>query len=169
MLKCQKFSDSPSKIKAHNLLKQLSFLFRMKHPSKVVATLVVFFFLSQFVGLLIINQYIDHQKTAETKEVVIKELPYGIEAPEVENQSLSFVYIMVQILIGTILLLLIIKFNKPVIWKFMFFIAIWFTLLVSFGAFINEFAASIIAFVIAIWRLYKPNAIIQNLSEIFIL
>ena len=36
--------------------------------------LVLFFFAAQLAGLLIINQYIDHKKTAETKEVVMKGL-----------------------------------------------------------------------------------------------
>ena len=124
--------------------------------------------MAQFMGLLIINKYIDHKKTVETKKVEWQPLPYNIERPEVKNQSTSFIYIIIAILIGTILVLLLIKFNKPLIWKSWFFITVWLTLSIAFAAFINNIIASILALVISILKLYKPNIIIQNLSEIFI-
>ena len=141
---------------------------RMKHTLKITITLVIFFFMAQFTGLLIINKYIDHKKTVETKKVEWQPLPYNIERPEVKNQSTSFIYIIIAILIGTILVLLLIKFNKPLIWKSWFFITVWLTLSIAFAAFINNIIASILALVISILKLYKPNIIIQNLSEIFI-
>ena len=98
----------------------------MKHTLKATITLVLFFFLAQLTGLLIVNQYIDHQKTAETQTVAYRPLPYNLERPEVENQSTSFIYVMVSILVGTGLLLLIIKTNKPLFWKMMFFISVLF-------------------------------------------
>ena len=140
----------------------------MKHTLKVTVALVLFFFLAQFIGLLVINQYIDHKKTIEAKEIVLKPLPYGFERPEVKNQSASFIYITVAILIGTFLVLLLIRFRKQFIWKYVFFIAIWTTLSISFAAFINTAAAAILALIVSILRLYKPNMLIQNLSEIFI-
>jgi len=140
----------------------------MKHTLKVTIVLVLFFFMAQFTGLLIINKYIDRKKTIETRKVEWQPLPYNIERPEVKNQSTSFIYITIAILIGTILVLLLIKFNKPLIWKLWFFITVWLTLSISFAAFINNILASILALVISILKLYKPNIIIQNLSEIFI-
>lgn len=140
----------------------------MKHTLKVTITLVLFFFVAQFVGLLVVNQYIDHQKTIETKEITYKPLPYNLERPEVQNQSTSFIYVIVLMFIGTGILLLIIKTNKPIIWKIMFFISVFSTLTISFSAFINQFLAGIIALTITILKIYKPNVIIQNFSEIFI-
>jgi presenilin-like A22 family membrane protease len=140
----------------------------MKHTLKVAIALVLFFFLAQFTGLLIINQYIDHTRTVETKTVTYKPLPYNIERPEVKNQSISFIYITLAILIGTLLVLLLIKFNKPLIWKFWFFVTVWLTLAIAFAAFINNLIAAILALIFSILKLYKPNIIIQNLSEIFI-
>ena len=40
----------------------------MKHTLKVTLALVAFFFLAQVVGLLIVNQYIDHKKTVEAND-----------------------------------------------------------------------------------------------------
>lgn len=140
----------------------------MKHTLKVTAALVLFFFMAQFVGLLIINHYIDHKKTFETKTVEYRPLPFDIERPEVKNQSTSFIYITIAILIGTLLVLLLMKFNKPFIWKFWFFLSVFFTLLIAFYAFANIYFATALALILAILKLYKPNIIIQNLSEIFI-
>jgi len=130
--------------------------------------LVLFFFIAQFTGLLVINHYIDHKKTIETKAVAWQPLPYNLERPEVKNQSASFIYITIAILIGTILVLLLIKFNKPFIWKLWFFLTVWLTLAIAFAAFINNIIAAVIALIVSILKLYKPNIIIQNLSEVFI-
>src|SRR3989338_10205973 len=140
----------------------------MKHTLKVTLALVAFFFLAQIVGLLIVNQYIDHKKTVEANEVIYKPLPYNLERPQVENQSTSFIYIMVTILIGTCLLLLIAKTHKPFFWKILFFISISVTLSVALAAFINIAIAAVIAVAISFLRLNKPNILIHNISEVFI-
>lgn len=168
----------------------------MKHTYKVVVALVLFFFMAQFAGLLIINHYIDHKKTFETKIVEWKPLPYSLERPELKNQSASFIYITIAIFIGTIFVLLLARFNKTLIWKLWFFMTVWITLSLAFAAFINNdirfvaaintkfsdffsnylpslsfmdnFAAAAIAFAVSLLKLYKPGLVIQNLSEIFI-
>ncbi len=140
----------------------------MKHTFKITIALVLFFFLAQFTGLLVVNHYIDHKKTIETKTVVMKPLPYNLERPEVKNQSTSFIYIAIAIFIGTILVLLLIKFNKPIIWKLWFFATVWITLSIAFAAFLNNIAAAVLALILSLLKLYKPNVITQNLSEIFI-
>ena len=170
----------------------------MKHTFKVISALIFFFFMAQLTGLIIINHYIDHKKTFETKKTEWKPLPYNLERPEVKNQSISSIYISIAILIGTVLILLLVRFNKPFIWKLWFFATVWLTLSIAFAAFVNNdigtvkfinnefisfvvsvpflvflsfidnFVAMLIAFIISILKLYKPNIIIQNLSEIFI-
>ena len=140
----------------------------MKHTLKVTIALVIFFFMAQFTGLLVINSYIDHKKTLETKSIMYKPLPYNLERPEVKNQSASFIYIVIAVLVGTILVLLLIKFNKPFIWKLWFFATVWLTLSIAFAAFINSAIAALLALIFSILKLYKPNVMIQNLSEIFI-
>mgnify|MGYP001570032109 FL=1 len=140
----------------------------MKHTLKVTIALVLFFFIAQFIGLLIINHYIDHKRTFETKKVQWQPLPYNIERPEVKNQSTSFIWITIAILVGTFLVLLLIRFNKPLIWKFWFFASVFFTLLIAFGAFMDIIFATTLALLVSVLKLYKPNIIIQNLSEIFI-
>src|SRR3989338_2612352 len=130
---------------------------KMKHTIQVTLALVLFFFLAQFTGLLIVNEYIDHKKTTEAKVIVMKPLPYGLERPEVKNQSTSFIYIAIAIFIGTIIVLLLIKFNKPIIWKLWFFATVWITLSIAFAAFLNNTVAAVLALILSLLKLYKPN------------
>ena len=142
----------------------------MKHTLKVTITLILFFFMAQFTGLLVINQYIDHKRSVETQIVSYKPLPYGFERPQVENQSTSFIYVLVAVLIGTSAILLLIKFRKIslFIWKVLFFISVSTALSIAFAAFLNVYVAGILAVGISFLRLYRPNIIIHNFSEIFI-
>ena len=140
----------------------------MKHTLKITISLVLFFFMAQFAGLLVVNHYIDHKMSFEAKKIVMKPLPYGIERPEVKNQSYSFIYITISIFIGTLLVLLLAKFNKPMVWKVWFFATVWVTLSIALSAFLNNILAAIAALILAIFKLYKPGLIIQNISEIFI-
>ena len=140
----------------------------MKHTAKVTIALIFFFFMAQITGLLVVNQYIDHQQTEIKGETVMKPLPYGLERPEVENQSTSFIYITIAVIIGTVLVLLLIRFNKPIVWKLWYLITVWLTLSIAFAAFINALIAGIVALLLTLFKLYKPNIIVQNLSEIFV-
>ena len=125
----------------------------MKHNPRVTFALILFFFLAQFFGLLVVNQYIDHKITAETGEITYKPLPYNLERPEVENQSTSFVYILVAILLGTAILLLIARTKKTILWKIMFFVSVFTTLSVAFSAFISPVISGVLALALSIFKL----------------
>jgi presenilin-like A22 family membrane protease len=139
----------------------------MKHSLKIISLLIGIFLLAQFVGLLIVNRYVDVQKTTETGQTVYKNLPYSIERPEME-QSTSFIFIIVGVIIGTLLILLIIKIKKMLLWKLWFFLAVSITLAIAFSAFINPFLAALISVILTIFKVFRPNVIIHNLTEIFI-
>ncbi len=140
----------------------------MKHTFSVTFALIGFFLLTQFVGLAVVNHYIDHKKTAETKAVQWKELPYDIERPEVKNQSTSFIPIVIAILIGTLIILWIIRLNKPLVWRLWFFLTIILTLSIALSAFIQPVIAFLIALGLTLLRVFRPNVVTQNISEIFI-
>src|SRR3989344_1640470 len=94
----------------------------MKHTIKITILLISIFLLAQFLGLLIIQNYIDVQKTAETGTTTFEKLPLGIERPPVQPQY-SFIYIGAAVLIGTIILLILIKFQLKFIWKLWYLFA----------------------------------------------
>ena len=139
----------------------------MKHTLKITIILVLLFFLSQIVGLAITNQYIDHEKTAETGVTAWEELPYEIERPPVEESS-SFIYILIAVLLGTGLLMLLIKFKKVNLWKFWFFISVVMCLTIALKPFMRQEIALAISFLLALFKVVRPNIFIHNITEVFI-
>jgi len=145
----------------------------MKHTLKITLLLALIFFIAQVIGLAVTNEYIsvkeyvDPETQVVTKEIVSEDLPYNLERPEIEA-STSYIWISAAVIIGTLLLLLIIKFRKVNLWKLWFFFAVFFTMSIAFAPFIGQTLAAILAFVLALTKIYKPTTILNNLTEIFI-
>ncbi len=127
----------------------------MKHTFNVVLILILLFVFAQLIGLAVINKYF------------VQELPYDIQKPEFEEQT-SFIPIFLIVIFGTILVLILIYFRAERIWKLWFFLSVIFTLLIAFSAFINQVLALLFAVVLALIKVYKPNVIVHNLTEVFI-
>lgn len=127
----------------------------MKHSFKITLILVSLFVVSQLVGLYVSGKYLK------------EELPYGIQPPEFEEDT-SFIPLFFTILIATFLMLILIKFRLGLLWKAWFFLAVFFALSVSFSAFIGETIAMMIALILAGVKIFRPNVIIHNFSEMFI-
>jgi len=139
----------------------------MKHTLKITIILVLLFFLSQIVGLAITNQYIDKEKTAETGVTAWEELPYEMERPPVEESS-SFIYILIAVLLGTGLLMLLIRFKKVNLWKFWFFISVVVCLTIALKPFIRQEIALAISIALALFKIVRPNIFVHNITEVFI-
>lgn len=143
----------------------------MKHTIGITVLLTVMFLAAQVLGLVITDQYVDKEKTAATGETEWKELP-SIAGVEVERPDMapeiSIWYIIAALLVGTLIILLIMKLGKMFLWKIWFFIAITLCLQIALAAFIPDVYALVLAILLAILKLVKPNVIIHNLSELFI-
>lgn len=138
----------------------------MKHAWTITILLSVLFFISQVLGLVVLNSYVDFDKSTEDNKIY-KKLPYNIERPQVEG-SVSFLYIITAVIIGTLILLLIIKFRKPILWKLWYFFAVWLSLGIAFAAFISQGIANILAVLIAFSKTFKPNVVVNLVAELFI-
>jgi len=137
----------------------------MKHNVKATAILLGIFLITQLFGIGVIMQYIDQdQSTAD--ETVFKDLPIG-DRPDLDEKT-SFLPIIIIILVGTLILLLIIKFKAFIIWKLWFLIAVLATIFFSVGAFIEMKIALAIALVLALWKVFKPNPYVHNFTEILV-
>ncbi|MFH1174056.1 MAG: presenilin family intramembrane aspartyl protease [archaeon] len=137
----------------------------MKHSWLVTFALLATFLAAQFFGLFLITKEANVQTVNGTITVQYGDTALG-ERPKTEG-SQSFLLVVIGVGIGTILLLLLMKFNKIGIWKFWFFLAVWFAITVTLGVFFPAFIALLIAAALAAWKLWKPNLIIHNLTEIF--
>jgi len=125
--------------------------------------LIVLFFLTQTIGLKIISNYITVKevvkqevvledgkevvKEVTVKEEVFRELPYGIERPDIKEKT-SYLQIILAIAIATGLALILLKFQAMRLWKLWFFLSVFFTLLIAFNAFINQIGALVLALVL---------------------
>ncbi|MAG47362.1 hypothetical protein CL617_02050 [archaeon] len=128
----------------------------MKHRLDITIFLFLLFLVAHFVGLIIIDHY-----------NVTEELPYNIEPPEVKEGG-SFLPIFIVIIISTIAALVLIKFRALRLWKLWFFLSVLIALAIAFSTFMDSRIAFAIAFVLAAWKLFKPNVVIHNFTEVFI-
>lgn len=145
----------------------------MKHSWQVSAVLLIIFLAAQVVGLFVVNSYVDVSASEKASReagkpvAVYQNLPYGVERPNFAP-DISYVFIGAAVIIGTVLLLLIIRFKKLALWKLWYALALVITLTVSFAAFLPKAAAGILSVAIALFRVFKPNILAHNLAELFI-
>jgi len=139
----------------------------MKHTLKITLLMVSLFLMSQLVGLVIVNNYVDYEKTEQTGQVVYEELPYSIERPDVPQQT-SFLLILSGIFIGTAMILVLMRFRKMALWKTWFFLSVLICLSVAFSAFVHSAIAFALAMVFSLIKIFKPNFIVHNFTEMFI-
>ncbi len=117
-----------------------------------------------------VNRHIKVE-TSETGETIIVHPETVLGQPlvvEESQKSYSFIYISMGVLLGTLLILLFIKFNVQTVWKYWFLLAVISTLAVSFGVYVNYTLAGIAAAVLGLWKVFKPNVWVHNLTEIFV-
>jgi len=127
----------------------------MKHNYKILIVLVGLFLCAQYVGLYVVDQY------------MFKDLPYGIEKPEFEKET-SFIPVFLILLAATAVLLVLARLNARFLWKFLFFFATVYLLSISLSVFVHQYLAAIVALIAGLYKVFKPNLIIHNLSELFI-
>ena len=143
----------------------------MKHSWLITCFLLVLFFAAQVIGLKITQSYIDIQASQEVGELVWKELPpvagIKIERPDVEPQF-SIWYIIGAVIIGTLLILLIIKFSKVLLWKLWFYFAVVLCMQIAIAAFIPAWISFILALVLGFFKVFRPNLYVHNITELFL-
>ena len=156
----------------------------MKHTFPVTLILLFVFVLAQANGLLVLDYYINIKESAAAGRTVVNQEAYeqsNITAPEIENESSSFVYILIALLLGTALVLLILKFRQRRLWKAWFFLSVVATLVISLNTWMFRFfgtlvssasslyiATVLLCFVLAYLKVFRQNVFIHNFTEIFI-
>ena len=139
----------------------------MKHDFKIIIYLVILFFTAQVIGLFLLNQSIDTVQTSDDGTISVEYIEPITGRPELEGQD-SFTYIVIMIFVGTAILLALIKFRLFKVWKAWYFIAVASSLSIALSVLINETLSIIISSILTYLKIYRPNAIIHNMTEIFI-
>lgn len=127
----------------------------MKHNIYLTIILLCLFLATQLIGLVVVNKYYQ------------KDLPLGIERPEVE-EDVSYIPLLVAIIIATGLALLLINFGAQKLWKIWFFIASFYLMTIAMGAFFQEIIAAGIALILILLRTFRLSIISHNLVELFV-
>lgn len=140
----------------------------MKYKIKVTVILLALFLVTQFIGLFVVNHYVQKEDS---------NLPYGMSPPEVKAQSDFYTSFLPSIIIAfvfaVIIIFLLTKFNAEFILRLWFIIVIIIALSISLLAFLPQFKyASLIILIItiplALIKIYKRHFIVHNLTELFI-
>lgn len=156
----------------------------MKHSIKITTLLLAIFILAQINGLFVLDYYIDIEKSAVAGKTVVDEAAYAqsnITPPVVENESVSYIYILIALLVGTALVLLLIKFQQRKLWKAWFFLSVVVTLIISLNSWMFRFFGTVavpsvflylttvaLCSILAYYKVFRPNVFIHNITEIFI-
>ena len=141
----------------------------MKHTPKVTLILIALFFVAQFTGLFTVNKYIIVEKNENTTTIVHEATPLGEQPTVPDDEKISLaVGIIIMILLGTGLFFILIKFKMFLTWKIWYMLAVSAALIVAFGVYLPTIGAVILGIALAMWRIFRPNPIVHNLSEMFI-
>jgi presenilin-like A22 family membrane protease len=137
----------------------------MKHDLNVTAVIITVFFLTQIVGLFLVNKDISDVRTVDG-EIVVEHQDTSIGPRPDTTGFESFLYLAIAVVIGTILVLVIMHFEKVKLWKFWFFMAVLFSISIALGVIMSSPLAFFFAFVLASLKLWKRNVLIHNLTEV---
>ncbi len=139
----------------------------MKHTIKVTTILVMLFLFSQVFGLFTVTRYISAETTEDGQieishsDTVIGEQPVVPES----QKNYSFLLLAAVILIGTLILLALIKINLGRLWKYWFFLAVFLSMSITIGVYMRFIIALMIGLALAFLKVFKKNVLVHNLTE----
>lgn len=150
----------------------------MKHTIQITLILLGMFLLAQLIGIAVVNSYSPQivQSVSENGTLTnqtIYNLPPWFEPPQSNSPSNNLVSIIFAVALGVILILLLMKFKAEVVLRWWFFIVIILAMGVTFNAILfslqySYLIALIIALPLAIWKVFRRNLIIHNITELLI-
>lgn len=138
----------------------------MKHTPSVTAILVGIFVITQIFGLYAINYDLQVYENPQTGELTLQHPDTAIgERPQIQDWS-TVIYVALAIGIGTMLVMLIVRFRTVRLWKLWFFLAVWLTISITFGVFMQKEIAYAVAFILALIKIFRHNPFLHNVTEI---
>jgi presenilin-like A22 family membrane protease len=138
----------------------------MKHTAKITIILLTMFVIAQFIGLFVINFYIN------------TDLPYGFgqSGGELDGPS-GFVSLIIALVVAIALVFLLARIRAKFVMRIWFFVVVMITLGISFtailwsvspGYVLIPWTALLFALPIALDKVYGRNILTHNISELLI-
>jgi presenilin-like A22 family membrane protease len=150
----------------------------MKHSFKIIAILISMFFLTQLIGIAVVNQYsptveefIDVEGNVQSRTTY--NLPYGMDPPEGTTPTGTLISIVLAITIAVVLMLVLMKFKAELLLRVWFLLVVTLALGITLNAFLPRTAYAslitlIIALPLALLKLFHRNIYVHNFTELLI-
>ncbi len=144
----------------------------MKHDVKTTLFLISLFLIAQLFNIATLSRTINIHESAESGHTQIVESNYLVQ-PVARDDSLSFLYVLFGVAVGTVFFLLIVRFKKSVLWKLWYFVAVYIATSVVLFPWLpfmglSPYIAYTLAFIVAILKLEWFNPLFYNFSEILV-
>lgn len=146
-------------------------LFFMKHTFKVTLLLIGLFLFAQVFGLFTMSRILNPVQDPLTGEVEIEynNISSGqIQTFSEEEQEYSWLYLMIGVLIGTLIIFALIKFKMGFLFKYWFLFVVAYTIIIALSAYLPFFLALALGVMLGLLRVFKPNFFIHNITEMLI-
>lgn len=150
----------------------------MKHSLKVVVLLTLMFFVAQLIGISVITFYSSIQENTVTSNGTVinisqNQLPYGLEPPKETTPTSNLISILIAIVFSVLITLVLINFKADIILRYWFFLVVIVALAITLNSLLSNIPyAAIIALVLAIplaiFKVFKRNLIVHNITELLI-
>jgi presenilin-like A22 family membrane protease len=137
----------------------------MKHELKVTLFLIALFAIAQIAGLVLMKFSLKASVDANGNPIVVFDEQKVGEVPQISGLGF-LLYVAIGVGVGTALVLLLVKFKKANLWRAWFFLAVLIAIELALRTFLDEWLAVVIAFMLAVWKIAKPNVIVHNLTEV---
>lgn len=138
----------------------------MKHTHSITIYLVLLFLSTQLLGLWLLSKNLHIEQ--KNGEVQLEHTDTVLGPRPQTTGAASFIYVASAVIIGTLLLLVLVKYRKVQLWKFWYGLACFLTLSIALGVILPSTWAFALAALLALLKLFYPNLYTHNLTEIFI-
>ena len=138
------------------------------------------FLVTQLIGLAVIYSYTPIIQQVEIngtlQNITVNPLPYGLEPPEVEKE-ISLLSIIFAFIIAVFFVFLLTKLKAALFIRLWFFVVVIIVLAITFNALLSwfisykfypEIISLLIALPLAIYKIFKRNLIVHNITELLI-
>lgn len=151
----------------------------MKHSLKVTLVLLLMFFITQLIGIAVVNYYAPVVRQVSggggsVVNVTSYNLPYGMDPPQETNPQANLISIVIAILIAAVIMLLLMKIRAELFLRTWFFIVVSLAIAITintvlfFGGTYSSLIAILIALPLAVFKVFRRNILIHNLTELII-
>jgi len=150
----------------------------MKHTPQIVVLLLGMFFITQLIGIAVIDAYSPEiqkvvTETGEIKEIEVYNLPYGTNPPQDTTPKQTLLSIIIAFTIAIVLIFALMRINAELFLRLWFFFVVTLALGITFNAvllgFMNSSLIAILfALPLAFIKIFKRNIILHNLTELLI-